>query len=513
MTKRIQFVALALAALLALTGCSMIAVDPVKDAAEPVIQVNKETLTKGDLQEDFNYSVAYNAWMYSLYNYSMSPEQIADTIRQSFVDSYVESILAAQKGAELGLDQFDAETEAAFQEEVESGWADYLTSVESRIEGADEMTDEEKTAAEIAYLEENGTTRELYEETQRKSKVQELVREFVIKDVAVTDDEIQAAYDERVSADETSYTDNAMAFEQAVTYGTTVAWRPEGYRTVLHILLKYDDERDAQITELNTRLTELEGQIEEAAANGGQIVVEAAEDVADAAESALDDAADTLEEAVVEAEEIVEEVSEEVEETVETVEEALEETVDGDATDTVETEEAEQPAGTVITLDELVSQQADVQAQIAQIQADFLAEKQAVIDEIMEKLEGGAQFRDLIEEYSEDTGMQPGTTSFENGYYVSAGSQMWEQGFIEGAMALEKVGDVSGAVYTSNGIHLIFYNSDVQSGPVSLDELREEIESDLLSTKQDETYAAAVEEWKNAATIKTWPDRLQYTGN
>ena len=30
----------------------------------------------------------------------------------------------------------------------------------------------------------------------------------------------------------------------------------------------------------------------------------------------------------------------------------------------------------------------------------------------------------------------------------------------------------------------------------------------MLTTKQDEAYDAALAEWKSAAKIKTWPDRI-----
>ena len=525
----LRFVALMVAVLLTLSGCSMIAVDPVKDAAEPVIKVNDITLTKGDLQSEFNNNVAYTYMMYGYFGMNYSVDQIVDIVRDSFVNSEVQEQVQLLKAKELGLDQFTEEEETAFQEELAKSWAEYLASADSEIEGIDEMTDEQKLDAETKYLESFGETHEVYEGRQRSSKILEKVHDYAIKDVEVTDEEVQTAYQEKVDSDEATYSANTLSFEQAVTNGTDVGWIPEGYRSVLHILLKYDDDRNAEISSLNTELDDIATKISELEANAAADAEETADEVSDKVEETVEEVAETAEETAEEtaaeageavgevaaeageiiekvdeeAGDVAEEVAAEVEGTAEEVEEAVEEAA----------EEAEEAVEEPETIESLTARKDEINERIAQIQAEFLAEKQETIDEIRSRLEAGEDFRALINEYSGDTGMMEGTNGYKNGYYVSSASSIWEQSFTDGAMALEKVGDLSEPVYTTNGIHLIYYDSDVQSGPVDIEVLREGLHSDLLSDKQTETYNATLEEWKNACTIKTWPDRLAYTGN
>ena len=75
-------------------------------------------------------------------------------------------------------------------------------------------------------------------------------------------------------------------------------------------------------------------------------------------------------------------------------------------------------------------------------------------------------------------------------------------------MALEKVGDVSEPVMGTNGVHIIYYNSDVTSGPVPMDAVRDALAEKVLADKQDEAYNAAYQAWHDAAKIQKYPNRL-----
>ena len=51
--------------------------------------------------------------------------------------------------------------------------------------------------------------------------------------------------------------------------------------------------------------------------------------------------------------------------------------------------------------------------------------------------------------------------------------------------------------------------ADIPEGEAGLDAFKDEILSSLLSSKQDETYNAAVESWTNAAKISYFENRLE----
>jgi len=69
-------------------------------------------------------------------------------------------------------------------------------------------------------------------------------------------------------------------------------------------------------------------------------------------------------------------------------------------------------------------------------------------------------------------------------------------------MALANVGDVSEPVRSSYGIHIIQYASDIPEGEVGLENVRAELEAELLMTKQDAKFAEVVQQWVNEAKPK-----------
>ena len=126
---------------------------------------------------------------------------------------------------------------------------------------------------------------------------------------------------------------------------------------------------------------------------------------------------------------------------------------------------------------------------------------QPTVDEIMEKFNAGTSFADLIAEYGTDPGMQQeGAT--ETGYNVAATSIMWDIPFRDGAMSIEKIGDVSEPVVGTNGVHIIYYLKDIPGGPVEVTaEEREQIRNEMLTERQNELISACINERMAVATV------------
>ncbi len=90
--------------------------------------------------------------------------------------------------------------------------------------------------------------------------------------------------------------------------------------------------------------------------------------------------------------------------------------------------------------------------------------------------------------------MQAGAAT-ENGYYVAAGAS-YDQAFLDAALALGEVGDVSDPVLGSYGYHIIRYEADVPSGAVDFDSVKEAVGSDALKAAQQTAFTTALDEWK-----------------
>jgi len=332
--------ALMLALMLALTGCSLIEIDQEMDMAEVVATVGEAKITKGDVIDVYNYQVEYMDYLYSYYGMSMTDEDV-ESIKDDVIEYYIELELLKQKAAELNLtdfsDEFFAEADATASEEFEAMIAEHAEHV-----ATDGLTEEAAREAVIQHLAEEGTTLEIIQKTYRDTTVADLVRNHVIASVEVSEDEIQAAYEAKIAEDEETYSGSTYLYETYQTYGETIAWNPEGYRTVKHILFQLSEEQITALSELEAQLLDVEAGI-----------------------AALNTAEEAAPEATADPEALPEK-----------------------------------------TIDELNAEKAELEKQIADKEAEILASFKEKTDAVYARLEAGEEFDALMAELGEDPGMQ-----------------------------------------------------------------------------------------------------------
>ena len=389
-----------------------------------------------DAQKEFEAaSSAYS-------QYGLSIDDYADEVKQQILETLVQTAVMDQKAAELGLDQLDEEVLAGLEAEAAENFETYIDSYKGYF-ASEDATEEQAREQTIAALESYGLTQETLLEQMRGSYVSEQLYNYVTKDVVVTDEDIQAAYEAMIADDEASYTSD-YSYNSARNNGTVIAWNPEGYRAVKHVLIKFDDEQATQYSNLKSTLDSLNAEL-----------------------AALDAPAEETEETA-------------------------------DAGEETEEEEKEPR-----TREEI---QADITAVVTETEAlysQLLPKAQQVIDEF----KAGTDFDSLIEAYNDDPGMQNEPTAT-NGYAVAAGSTTWDPAFTEGAMSIEAVGDISAPIYGQNGIHIIYYMADITPGAVPFEEIAEAAESEARDTKLSETYNSQVDAWVEEANPVYHIDRF-----
>lgn len=384
---------------------------------------------------------------YASYGLDLAAYGMEESVKKDLVDSAVEDAVIKAKAAELGLDQFDetalAEFAASADETMES-YIDYYLGY--YYADAEEITDEMRAEAE-KYWTDNGFSREAYAESLQKDAINEAVYEYVTKDIAVTDEDIQAEYETLLSENQESYT-NDRTYNSDRNAGVTIAWNPEGYRAVKHVLIKFNDEQSALYSDLQSQLDSL---------NAEKDAIVAAQTATEAPEA-------------------------------EATAEATEET------ETAEPEETEAP---LRTLEEV---NADIAACATEVEALY-AQLMPTAEEVVAAFNAGTSFDELIAKYNEDPGMtnEPTATI---GYAVSADSTTWDPAFTEGAMSIAEVGQISEPVRGSYGIHIIYYMSDVTPGEVALDEIHDGVAEVALSDKIAATYDEQVAAWVEEANVE-----------
>jgi hypothetical protein len=449
--RKKALLALVLVLTLLLSGCTLIVKDPVVDNATEIIRMGDQVITKDKVKEQIQNELDYNAYYASILGQSYDttdPQAIAEA-QESAISSLKKDLTLAAKAKELGLDQLTDEEEEAAKTSAQESYDSAIDYIKSNYLKDSELEGDALTEAAKAELDKMDVTVDAYLESERKSTIDNKVREYIIKDVTVSDDEIKTEYDSRVEKDKETYTDNAGSWATAANNGTTLYYTPAGVRRVKQILIKFKDEDQTAIDDAQKQVTEANTAVSTASAK-----VTAAQSTLEI--EGIDEETETQAKADLEA------ANKELEEANKSLETASQVVTD-----------ATNKAFENIT--------ADADEVLASVKAE------------------GADWQAIMDEKNQDPGMK----NNEKGYAVAAGMTNFDSAFVDAAMALAKPGDISDKVKGSSyGYYIIRYDSDEAEGPVNLDDVKETISSALLSSKQTEMYNTTVDQWVEAAGIK-----------
>lgn len=228
-----MLLAVVLAALVLLSGCSLEKIDSVVDGMQTILEVNGEIVTKNE----FNYQYNYNYYIESYYAQLMSQLGGDGTVDDAAVlnetvSGFIQSMVLAQKIGEKGFDQFSAEDEAVIAAEAQASYDAMLESIKASDFSSSELTGEALDKAVKATAEQNGYTLDYYLTTAKGNKSLSLLKAAVTENVTVSDAELQAALDEKVAAEKATYASDPAAYGKAANTGEVTYYTPSGYRTI-----------------------------------------------------------------------------------------------------------------------------------------------------------------------------------------------------------------------------------------------------------------------------------------
>ena len=446
--RKKALLALMMAAILLLSGCALIQKDQAVDNATEIIRMGDKVYTKIQVKAAAQQELINKAQTYSMlgYAYDMTdPANIAEA-QEAAVKALKEDLTLTAKAAELGFDQLTDEELEAVKAKAQESYDNMVNTAKQYVEGKDEMDEAALTEAAVKMAEDAGYTLENLTESATKDAVSAKLKEYAVKDVTVTDEEIQAEYDSKVESNKETYAENAASWAAAANNGyTTLYYTPAGVRRVKQILVKFTEEDQTAIKDANTKLSD---------ANTAR---SAAQDKVDAVQKTLDTEGITDEEKT-------------------------------EADLAAAKQELDEADKALLAANQAVTDATD----------KAFANIDEKADAVVAKLAEGGDWQKLTDEYNEDTGMKDN----EKGYAVAAGMSGFDAAFVDAAMALEKIGDVSPKTKGQYGYYIIRYESDEAEGPVALETLKETISSSLLNTKQNDTYKATLAQWVEEAGIK-----------
>lgn len=224
-----QFMSLLLSLLMVLSFAS------AETAQEPVyVTINGEDLLYSD------YVAIESAY---LFQYESAGVDLTDEATYAYLQdlalSYaVEQMLVKQDMQAQGCYDFDAETEAWFQEQGAAAYEQALLDVENMMRDTlSLMPEDDARVYALSYAESLGVNEQTYVDFYRTQYASVKYYEWLIRDNPVTDEDVQAAYQQRVEESKALYANDVAAFETAASTGAEVWYTPAGYRSVLQILL------------------------------------------------------------------------------------------------------------------------------------------------------------------------------------------------------------------------------------------------------------------------------------
>ena len=472
--------ALLLAVTLLMSGCGLIEKDETVEKATEVIRVYDTAYTKGEVDANVAYELEYMTYVYQMFGIMYDPTDpaiIADT-RAAVVNEMVEDVVIRHKIAELGVDQLTAEEEEQLQTSVNAAMENYRFQIKSGY-FADSTLSEEEIAKQVdELLTANGVTVETVTDFEKNTLCKSKLRTSIENAATITEQEVVDYFNTLVENDKANFELNHEQFATNINNGLKTYYRPAGYRMVKQILIGFSYEESTLISELKSKVNDANNNITNltaALASADPALVESLKAMV-TVEITIPEGGDASDA------------------------EALVDAPFGEDVDAVVAEQVKQ---LVMSEEGLAFYSEQLEAVTAQATAAIDAEA----DDVLAQLAAGADWDTLMLEKTDDPGMQAESITSDTGYAVCANYSSMDPVFVDTAMALENVGDVSDKVMGIYGYYIIKYVADVPEGPVALDDVRATVETSVLANAKADLYEETLAQWvAEAKPVINWDE-------
>ena len=174
-----------------------------------------------------------------------SADEISDSVLQSVLTELTARKLVEVKAAELGLDKLTDEEEKAIQDQAQADYKNQIAYYTAFVDKTGKTQEQIDADAEQYMREEAHVTVESIAAGLRRELPAKKYREYVCKDITVSDAEVQAHYEERLAEQKESFTQYPEEYEFAHNDGQTILYNLDGYRAVRNLLLTFESDEDA----------------------------------------------------------------------------------------------------------------------------------------------------------------------------------------------------------------------------------------------------------------------------
>lgn len=168
-------------------------------------------------------------------------------VEDSALSACIQDLLLSQDIVAQGCYTFSAEEEDWMKEMGTAAYENALLDVQEYLRSTLGVAeDADMTKAALTYAENLGVSAENYINVYRDQYASSKYDAWLTRDMPVTDEDVQAAFDAAVEKDKAAFVGDIPAFEAAIASNEAVWYQPAGYRGILQILLPAVGETEAE---------------------------------------------------------------------------------------------------------------------------------------------------------------------------------------------------------------------------------------------------------------------------
>ena len=209
-----------------------------------VAEFDGGTLTLAELAEPYNQRIAFSDTAFG--------GETDETLLEEVVRELAADKICRLRAEALGLGDMTEEDREAAWALADAEYEHYVETY-ARSLNLSGLSEAERQAQTAEFLQQElGVTREGLRQSQEERYWKNKLYDKVTEEVAVSEAEIQAAYERKLKAQQEDFEAHPQDFDYSVMEGEIVAWNPSGYRRVRHILLPFEDSETARQAEALT---------------------------------------------------------------------------------------------------------------------------------------------------------------------------------------------------------------------------------------------------------------------
>jgi peptidyl-prolyl cis-trans isomerase D len=245
-----KITALALGLLLLISGgCSLVDYDEEKAAqiedGKTIIEYNGAVVTKGEITSQMSQYLTANSS--SIDAIKSSGDETWNGFKESYITEIATDLIAIDKAKELGLDQLTDEQQATVDESYNSAISSldsiFSSTAQSAVDADSSLNyDTELKRLENDYMKTLGYDLDTYRDELVRQAILSSVKDYFIKDITVTEEEVRKNYDASVDIQKNNIELSPGNITMQAQFGGLVLYYPAGYMKVRHILIAFDED-------------------------------------------------------------------------------------------------------------------------------------------------------------------------------------------------------------------------------------------------------------------------------